>query len=505
MNSILKSSIAFLFLLNFISAISQTITPEDGNWTERNVTLTNTSQAELMVRVGDIDNLNFGWPVNFDPFSGKNTPSHGYPWTPNPADPDGTDRIMVITSYKGTPPSGKDGYTSNTSRPANSVRPIVLTYNLNGLTVYNVVLQIFVDDFQAPVWKARYTVTIDNVRVPFLETIINSLSQTGPVGKMISVNIPHEFVYLFEDGEIRIVFDDLTTGAGDGYAIDFVKILINTKVLGQYSKINGKITVSGTTTPLENVKVVANGLKKTFTGVDGKFTLDSIPPGIITLQTYKPGYGSQTKYANLAAGVTGTVDFQLVSPAPVILEIKPDSSLTILDLATSFNATFDADMDTTTFNTNNIVLSDKLRNLSGKFKRNIKGFTFQPDSLFVKNMTYTLTVTAGVKSKAGVNLERDFVWIFKTQNTTGNNALNQNRAFSLYPNPVKANGLIYFENNTQADGIITFYNSSGVEIYRLNAFQKQINSIDLTTLKLNPGIYFVKLSYNSDFQKLIIM
>ena len=81
MNSILKSSIAFLFLLNFISAISQTITPEDGNWTERNVTLTNTSQAELMVRVGDIDNLNFGWPVNFDPFSGKTLPltdTHGH-------------------------------------------------------------------------------------------------------------------------------------------------------------------------------------------------------------------------------------------------------------------------------------------------------------------------------------------------------------------------------------------------------------------------------------------
>jgi hypothetical protein len=39
-------------------------------------------EADLLVRTGDINNLGFGWPQGFDPFSGKSTPSHAYPWKP---------------------------------------------------------------------------------------------------------------------------------------------------------------------------------------------------------------------------------------------------------------------------------------------------------------------------------------------------------------------------------------------------------------------------------------
>ena len=34
----------------------------------------NAKEAELLVQVGDIDNLGFGWPQKFDPFAGKSTP-----------------------------------------------------------------------------------------------------------------------------------------------------------------------------------------------------------------------------------------------------------------------------------------------------------------------------------------------------------------------------------------------------------------------------------------------
>ena len=105
-------------------------TSTDGDWSATEAVLTNTPEAALMVRVGDIDNLGFGWPSGFDPFSGNSTPVHAFPWTVDTNDPAGTDRIMVVSSYAGSPPHGQDGYTSSTSRPGNNVQPITLSYNL---------------------------------------------------------------------------------------------------------------------------------------------------------------------------------------------------------------------------------------------------------------------------------------------------------------------------------------------------------------------------------------
>ncbi len=113
-----------------------------------------------MVRAGDIDNLSFGWPENFDPFSGNSTPRHGFPWALDSTDAPGTDRIMVLSSYDGNPPSGSDGYTRTTTRPENLPRPILLSYDLGELNLEEASLQIFVDDFQAPKWGANYFVTI---------------------------------------------------------------------------------------------------------------------------------------------------------------------------------------------------------------------------------------------------------------------------------------------------------------------------------------------------------
>ena len=46
-----------VIILPFVHA---QITPNDGDWSHRYVIMHNTPQAELMVRTGDIDNLNFG-------------------------------------------------------------------------------------------------------------------------------------------------------------------------------------------------------------------------------------------------------------------------------------------------------------------------------------------------------------------------------------------------------------------------------------------------------------
>ena len=115
-------------------------------------------EADLVVRLGDIDNMGFGWPEGFIPFTGKSTPRHDFPYLPEDDDPDGTDRIMVVSgrvSEKGR----QDGYTENTTRPSNNPQLLVLEYDLQGIEVTTVALQLFVDDFQAPVWGTRLTQT----------------------------------------------------------------------------------------------------------------------------------------------------------------------------------------------------------------------------------------------------------------------------------------------------------------------------------------------------------
>jgi hypothetical protein len=284
---------------------------EDGDWSADYLILTNTPEATLMVRTGDIDNLGFGWPAGFNPFSGNTTPGHSYPWTPPTNTPPGTDRIMVVSSYVGQPPRGQDGYTGTTSRPGNQVEPIVLAYQLGGLPVVSAALQMFVDDFQAPVWGAVYKVTLNGVRAPFLETTINALSQSGPVGKLISANIPPDFLALLESNQLSILIDDDTTGAGDGFAIDFVKLLINVRAFGQVGTIQGRVLDAATQQPIPGVQLWAGGNAVT-TGGDGRYTLSSIPAGLVLVQASHYDYAPQIKTTDLVHGQTNTLDFSLV-------------------------------------------------------------------------------------------------------------------------------------------------------------------------------------------------
>ena len=297
-------------MLMALSVVAQ-VTPEDGDWAARGVGLANTPQAEFMARVGDIDNLGFGWPEGFDPFSGETTPPHEYPWTLDAADPAGTDRIMVITSYAGTPPNSQDGYTSFTFRPENSVRPITLQYPLGGITVRNAALQIFVDDFQAPVWKANYQVTINGRRVAALETLINQLEQTGPVGKLITFELPSQFYADVASGSLLFEFDDRTTGAGDGYAIDFIKLLVNRTGDLQTGAITGRVTAEGTGQPIQGA-VVACFDRQTTTDANGDYALSEVPAGLAYVSASAAGYLSASRFADVIAGqTTPDVDFVL--------------------------------------------------------------------------------------------------------------------------------------------------------------------------------------------------
>ena len=243
--------------------------------------------ADIVVRVGDMDNLGFDWPKGFDPFCGKNTLVHEFPWEVDQTDHSGTDRIMVVSSYK---QGYSDGYTSTTKRPDNIPVEITMQYLAPKVKIEKVVLQMMLDDFQAPVWGSSFQFYINGKRLSYIEKIINELKQTGPVGKLVQVGLLPEDNKLFETGKISIKIDDPITGAGDGFAIDFIQLLINPK--GEYKCIGTIVGVvkDENGNVLENVLVSANGLKEDITSGDGKFTLSSVPIGLITVTANKEMY-----------------------------------------------------------------------------------------------------------------------------------------------------------------------------------------------------------------------
>lgn len=274
-----------------------TITPEKV-WDEPTYTAYNTGEAEMIHRTGDIDNLGFGWPENFNLFSGTNTPSHSWPFTTELDDPAGTDKVLVVSSYDYSSSVATDGYVGATSRPDNIPVAIDLSYDLKSIAVQSIVIQMFVDDFQASVWGAQYTVTVDGTRIPELETIINSLQQTGPIGKLITMQLPTTYNYLFEDGAASILVDDATTGAGDGFGIDFVRILVNPNNYENTGTITGRVTEDGI--GLIGVTVEAAGFVTATTDANGDYSLTNVPAGVILISASKTGYETTSALIDLS-------------------------------------------------------------------------------------------------------------------------------------------------------------------------------------------------------------
>ncbi|MBN1340533.1 MAG: carboxypeptidase regulatory-like domain-containing protein [Bacteroidales bacterium] len=281
------------------------------DWHLTSVIEKGTAEADMVIRVGDIDNFGYGFEEGYNPFSGEPTPPHEYPWIPGNDDPSGTDRIMVVSGFNGNPPAGMDGYSSETTRPENSVRPIVFEYSTGDLLVKSASLQMFVDDFQAPVYGTRFKASMNGIPFPDLEKTLNSLNQTGPVGKLITVNIPEGLLKIVSEGKVSLVMDDATTGSGDGYAVDFARILINPKANGN-RKISGKITDKDTGSPVEGATVSASGIVSVITPANGNYTLSGVPGGLNTVMAAKSGYLTATASVEVSDSRNGMADIRLV-------------------------------------------------------------------------------------------------------------------------------------------------------------------------------------------------
>lgn len=284
----------------------------DDTWPQVNAATRNGPEADLVVQLGDIDNLGFGWPDGFTPFSGRSTPAHAFPYQPEADDPSGTDRIMVVSGY-GKGAGARDGYTYETSRPDNQPRPLVLSFDLQGLEVKSAALQLFVDDFQSRSMGSRFRAWLDGRETTDLPVVLNSLDQTGPIGKLLTIQLLPEYLDLLADGKLEIRIDDPDNDAGDGFAFDFARLLVNPKGYRYSGTVRGTAVAAGSGEPLSGVLVSAANVRQALTDAQGKFELTQVPAGMVVTSGSKPGYTGDSEASDLE-------DAQTVE---VVLELAP--------------------------------------------------------------------------------------------------------------------------------------------------------------------------------------
>lgn len=285
-----------LFLLLVVTQLPAQVktVSSDIDWASHQAVIKNASEADFIIRVGDVDNLGFGWPEGFDPFCGRMTESHAFPWELNPSDLPGFDRILLSSKYNpvNQKDCGADGYSNAFDKiKCKPVTWSIPTDALKGATVQNAWLQIFIDDFQSPSLCSKFQLQINGKRFVEAEKLLNAIDQTGPVGKLISIPLTEDFYpLLLNNNSISLLIDE-STGAGDGFAIDFIRLLVNRKRENSCKgTVRGKVLEKNTEAPVVNAKVFTAENTVATTNTNGEFEFRDIPTGFEVLGASATGY-----------------------------------------------------------------------------------------------------------------------------------------------------------------------------------------------------------------------
>jgi outer membrane protein OmpA-like peptidoglycan-associated protein len=258
-----------------------------------------------MVRVGDIDNLGFGWPEMFDPFCERVREAHGWPWDAPTGDTPGMDRILLSSKFNPDRPEGcgGDGYAGSYNPALTKPVPFTLpTDGLKGITIRDAYLQLFIDDFQSPGICSKFQVTLNGTRFVEAEKVLALIDQTGPVGKLITLRVPEEFFPTLQTGTLTLMIDE-TAGAPDGWAIDFVKLIVNRKSTTVCKgSVNGYVIDAETNEAISGAVVSTSFGTSTKSDSEGRFLLRDLPTGLEPLVANAPGYDQGGAGADVSKG-----------------------------------------------------------------------------------------------------------------------------------------------------------------------------------------------------------
>ncbi len=198
-----------------------------------------TSEAQIFsnsVEYGDEDLCNTG-AYSSDPKAGAtliglapnvvtfatHSFSHSYPFAPTSTDYPGTDQIYVGQVQT----ASRDGYSKYSGR-LHGPQIITLDYSSlvpAGQTILTLTLGIGADDFQYPKWGDPFTVVVNGATNTALTAAINSLNQTGPYERFLTIGI--DPAALQNNNALTLSINEGGDG-GDGWAIDFLTIGVTT-------------------------------------------------------------------------------------------------------------------------------------------------------------------------------------------------------------------------------------------------------------------------------------
>lgn len=317
-------------------------------------------EADLVVRTGDINNLGFGWKYYdwdtkqtkfLDPFSGQSTQPHPWPDIHRipPNAPPGTDRIMLGSAVIAGLGDGYSGALSDCmtdqqvakmqSRPVQvssackqeraltAPTPIVLSVGELPAKINAVLFQMFVDDFQPGPLHSHFQVSLNGTRIPNFEYAINALDQSGPIGKLLTLKLLPEYWPLLNSGTVNLLIDDPTTHVPDGYAVDFVRILVNPHGFKYQVSLTAKVTDADKHTPIPGATVTA-ALDSKVTNASGQCQFTGVPAGLVIATANAPGYDANSAQVDLPAGHTGEADIALHRHQETIAALEHSVALT---------------------------------------------------------------------------------------------------------------------------------------------------------------------------------
>lgn len=304
-------------------------------------------EAELLVRVGSISNFIYGFPPDIDPFSGASTPPHMFPWDPPKGTPSGLKRITIGSGVRladlSRPGGDGDGYSEQLRYRDTRPQPLVIPLGPVPATIDRVLLQLFIDDFQAPHIHSYFQASVNGVRMPNLEKALNTVDQTGPTGKLITVPLLPEYFAMLRTGTLTVLIDDPLTHQPDGFAVDFARILVNPRKLTYTSGLQGSVRDAATGQPVAGASVSA-AMAATLSGPGGAFALDGVPSGLIVAMASKEGYAPDAQAVDVLATETGQVQFTLHRSQENSASLE--QQIAQGGVATLYGIHFDLDKDT---------------------------------------------------------------------------------------------------------------------------------------------------------------
>jgi len=215
------------------------------------------------------------------------------------------DRILIPSSMgKVKNECNMDGYSQAGKLASKPVAIAIPLHSVKNSTISSASLTMFVDDFQSSDFCSKFRVHVNGRRFTDLEKILNSLNQGGPIGKFISARFSPELLSVLKSDKLTLMIDDSTTGAHDGFAIDFVKVLINPKSLLYKGSIIGEVVDDETREPISGAMIEIRGYKNGTTNAEGGFTLDEVPIGLNVAEVSTKGYENNSAIYDVVSGET---------------------------------------------------------------------------------------------------------------------------------------------------------------------------------------------------------